>query len=34
MTPIQALKRFLNSKINVLVMNNYLILKKWEYFFG
>ena len=28
MTPIQALKRFLNSKINVLVMNNYLILKK------
>lgn len=28
MTPIQALKRFLNSKINVLVINNYLILKK------
>ena len=28
MTPIQALKRFLNSKINVLVMNNYLIIKK------
>ena len=28
MTPVQAMKRFMNSDINVLVLNNYLILKK------
>ena len=28
MTPIQAMKRFMNSDIDVMVMNNFLILKK------